>query len=65
MNVFTLIEFYIEIFVSKQQGFPDSRFGSFYPQNLIPDPQKLGARVLSDAYMINAKLYLYIYGFVI
>ena len=40
--------------------FPDSHFGSFYPQNLVPDPdpQKLEARVLSDAYMINPKLYL-------
>ena len=44
--------------------FPDSHFDSFYPQNLVPDPQKLGARVLSDAYMINPKLYLYIYRFI-
>ena len=43
---------------------PDSHFGSFYSQNLVPDPQNLGARVLSDAYMINQKLYLFIYGFI-
>ena len=44
--------------------FPDCHFGSFYPQNL--GPQKLRARVLSDAYMINPKLYIYlsINGFV-
>ena len=28
------------------------------PQNLVLDPQKLGAWVLSDEYMINPKLYL-------
>ena len=26
--------------------------GGFYPQNLVPDPQKLGARVLSEAIQI-------------
>ena len=48
------------------QQFPDSHFGSFYPQNFVLDPQKLTARVLSDAYtcMINAKLYLFNYGFI-
>ena len=38
--------------------------GIFYPQNLVSDYQKLGARVLREAYMINPKLYLFIYGFV-
>ena len=37
--------------------FSVSHFGSFYPQNLVLDPQKLGARVPDDAYMINPKLY--------
>ena len=47
-----------------EQGFPDSHSDSVYPQNLVPDPQKLGARILSDEYMINPKLYLFIiYGF--
>ena len=39
---------------------PDLHFGSFYPKNLVPDPQKLGARILRYAYMINVKLYLWI-----
>ena len=39
-------------------------FYSFYPKNLVLDPQKLKVRVLSDAYMINPKLYLFIYGLV-
>ena len=46
------------------QGFPRLPFGQFYSQNLVPDLLKLGAWVLSDAYMINPKLYLYIYGFI-
>ena len=25
---------------------PRNSFGGFYPQNLVPDPQELGARVL-------------------
>ena len=33
-------------------------------QNLVLDPQKLEARALSDAYMINTKLFLFIYCFV-
>ena len=40
--------------------FPDLHFGSFDPQNHVLDPQKLGARVLSDAYMINLIL-IFIY----
>ena len=36
----------------------------FTPQNLVPDPQKLGVRVLSDACIINPKSYLFIYAFV-
>ena len=44
--------------------FPDSHLDNFYPQKLVLDPQKLGASVLSDAYMINPKLILLIYGFV-
>ena len=39
--------------------FPDSHFGSFYSQNLVPHPQKREARVLSDAHMICPKLYLF------
>ena len=35
--------------------FSDLHIGSFYSQNLVPDPQKLGARVLTDAYMIDPK----------
>ena len=50
--------------IEKTKVFPDSHFGSFYPQDLVLDPQKLGARVLSNAHMINPKLYLFIYGFV-
>ena len=44
--------------------FPDLRFGSLYPQNLVLDPQKAGARVLSDAYKISPKLISFIYNFV-
>ena len=44
--------------------FPDLYIGNFYSQSLVPDPQKLGARVLSDAYMINPKFILSIYGIV-
>ena len=46
------------------QDFPDSHFGSFYPQYLVLDPPNLEARVQSDAYMINPKLILLIYAFV-
>ena len=42
----------------KLKAFPDSHFGSLNPPNLVPDTQKLGARVPSDAYMLNPKLYL-------
>ena len=41
-----------------------SHFGSFYPQNLVLNPQNFEARVLSDAYMINPILILLIYAFV-
>ena len=51
-------------FSNEKKVFPDSHFGSFDPQNLVPDPQKLGARALSDACIINPELYLFIYGFV-
>ena len=40
--------------------FPASHFGSFYPQNLVSDPQKLGARVRSDAYYGQSKI-IFIY----
>ena len=51
--------------MSLEHGFPpDSHFVSFYPQNLITDPQKVRARDLSNEYMINPKLYLFIYGFI-
>ena len=36
----------------------------FTPQSLVPDPQKLRARVPSDAYIINPILYLLIYGLI-
>ena len=42
--------------------FPVLHFGSFYPKNLVPKPQKL--EVLSDSFMINPKLYLFIYRLV-
>ena len=52
------------------RAFPNFHFGSFYHPDSIPkkhklvlDPQKSEARVLSDAYMINPKLVLIIYGF--
>ena len=48
----------------KCQGFPCIAFWQFLPQNLVLDSQKLEARVLSDAYMINPKLILFIYGFI-
>ena len=35
---------------------PHSHFGTFYPQKLLLDPQKLGASILSDAYMNSLKL---------
>ena len=44
--------------------FNDSHFGSFYSQNLVLDLHILGARVLSDAYMINPNLISFINGFV-
>ena len=45
--------------------FPTPILAFFTPQNLVPDPQKLGARVLSYAYMINPKLSLFICGFIV
>ena len=35
----------------------------FTPNTLILDPQKLGARVFSDAHMISLKLVLFIFVF--
>ena len=43
--------------VSVVRIFPDSHFGSFYPQNLVWDSQKLGERVLSYVYRIKSKIY--------
>ena len=43
--------------------FPDLYFDSFNPQNLVLNPQKSGGKVLSDAYKVNQKLILFIYGF--
>ena len=51
-------------FETRLHGFPRLPFWQFYIQNLVPDPQKLGVRVLGDAYMINPKLDLFIYGHV-
>ena len=47
------------------QGFPRLPFWQFLPQNLVSDPKKLRARVLSDEYMISSNLYSFIYGFVV
>ena len=44
------------------QVFPDSHLGSFYFSNLVLDPQKIGAKVLSNACMINLNLLLCIFG---
>ena len=43
-------------------GFPNLAFWQFLHQNLVLDSQKLQARVLSGAYMINPKSILFIYG---
>ena len=40
--------------------FPDMHFGYFYPQNLVPDAQELGARVLSDDQSKTVFIYLWI-----
>ena len=45
--------------IAPYKVFPDSHFGSFYPQSLVPDPQKLGARFRSDAYM-TIENYIYL-----
>ena len=48
-----------------QYGFPQTLIlAVLTPQNLVQDPQNLGARVLSDEYMINPKLHLFIFGFI-
>ena len=44
------------------RNFPNSLFGTFDLQNNILDPQKLWARVLSYAYIINLILILFIYN---
>ena len=45
--------------------FSPTNYGNFYPQILVPDPQKLEARVLSDACLISPASYLFIYGFIV
>ena len=39
---------------------PRNSFGSFYPQNLVPDPQELGARVL-QALPVDQSEIIFIY----
>ena len=49
----------------RRSGFSQTRILTvFTPQNLVLDPQILGAWVLSDAYMNNPNLISFIYGFV-
>ena len=49
--------------LSLSMVFFNSHLSSFYPQNHVQDPRKLGVRVLIDASVINLNITLYIFKF--